>query len=503
MSFTEKFKRNLARRNLSLKSITAMVLFGIIILVFVFFSGYGSRFSGSSMGAAARVNSAYISLRDLQMETERLEKMYAGMFGGQFGDAQRQFLSQQAVESLIQNELISQYAEKNGIYATDHEVREVIVKELPYFQEEGQFRFERYRGVLEANQMTPSDFEERIRKDKKSQRVRQLFEISSSPLSVELEKLKELEETKINLQFVKLDQAKAVEGMAISSAEVNEQLAKLEFKNRVEEDFKRNSKTYDQEEQVRAQHVLIKTQPGTSDEAALKKIKEIKTRAAKEDFGKLAAEVSEDQGSKANKGDLGFFGRGRMVPEFEKAAFTQEIGVVGEPVKSNFGYHLIKVTEKKAAKTAKLEDVQEQIAKRLIGEERFEQQIKKVEEALAKKDEAQLDQAFKAMGVRWQEAGPVDLGADQIPALGSTVATQAAFGLSSAQPYSNVIRDGGQKFVLKFKGKTNAPATKPVDFATVARERGYERFGAWIDSLRKQAHIEHNLTGQRDSPFME
>lgn len=497
-SFTEQFKRNLARKNISVKSVSAMIIFGIIILVFVFFSGYSARFAVGGMGAAARVNATYISMADVSQETARLERMYSGMFGGQFGDAQRQFLQQQAVESLIQNELISQYAEKNGIYATDHEVKETITKDLPYFQEDGKFRFERYRAILEANHMTPAEFEDRIRKDKKTQKVRELFEVSSSPLSLEVAKVKELEENKMNFQFVKLDRSKA-DGQSIPAAEVKEQLAKPEFRARVEEEFKRNSKAYDQEEQVHAQHILIKAQDKGGEANALKKIQEIKARAAKEDFGKLAAEFSEDQGSKANKGDLGYFGHGRMVPEFDKAAFSQAVGVVGDPVKTAFGYHLIKVLDKKAEKKATLAEVQDKIAKRLIAEERFDAGVKKIEEALKEKKDGEIDSALKAMGVNWQDTGPVDLGADQIPALGSTMATQVAFDLSKAKPYSNIIRDGSQKFIIKWKGRTTTAAAKPVDFDSVARERGFERFGAWVESLRKLAHVEHNMAGHAEN----
>ena len=100
-----------------------------------------------------------------------------------------------------------------------------------------------------------------------------------------------------------------------------------------------------QPEEVRAAHILVlvdKGAPAEDDAAALAKIKGIRDRAvAGEDFGALAKEFSEDPGSKDNGGEY-TFGRGRMVPEFEKAAFEQEIGVVGEPVRTSYGYHILK-----------------------------------------------------------------------------------------------------------------------------------------------------------------
>ncbi len=104
------------------------------------------------------------------------------------------------------------------------------------------------------------------------------------------------------------------------------------------------------EDAVRASHILIavKDAQGNIDFAAsLTKANEVETRLKNgEDFAKVAAEVSDDTGSKDQGGDLGWFGKGQMVKEFEDAAWSQQVGVIGPPVKSQFGYHIIKVTAK-------------------------------------------------------------------------------------------------------------------------------------------------------------
>jgi hypothetical protein len=93
------------------------------------------------------------------------------------------------------------------------------------------------------------------------------------------------------------------------------------------------------------------TQGPYPDAEALALANELRERIlAGEDFAALAAAYSDDPGSAANGGDLGWFGRGRMVAPFEDAAFSLEVGEVSEPVKTDFGYHLIKVTEKDAAR---------------------------------------------------------------------------------------------------------------------------------------------------------
>lgn len=492
-SLAENLKKNLSRRNFSLKTLTAIVLFGLIIVVFIFF-GYSGQNAGGGMGAAARVNNSFISVNDVNQKAQELEQMYAGMFGGNFGEQQRQYLLAQALESMIQGELLSQNADKNGIYATDREVQQTITTELPYFQDNGSFRFEKYRGILEANRLTPAEFEDRIRKDKKTQRLKQLFEISSTPFLAEVQQLKELEETQFNFQYVKIERARLVDQMTVSPKEIQDRLANPEFKKRVADDFAANEKTYDQEEQVKAQHILIKADP-TTDKAALAKIEGLRNRAAKEDFGKLAAEFSDDAGSKKNKGDLGYFGRGRMVPEFDNAAFSQGVGVVGAPVKTQFGYHIIKVTDKKPAVKGELAKVETQIAKRMIAEEKFEADVKKFEDAVAANNNSEIEKSMKALGAKWQETGYIAIGMDQIPAFASPVASQAAFELSSTKPVSKIVRDGNVRFLIKFKDKTVKPAAKPTEPDSLARERGYERLNSWVQLLTKDAHIERKIHG--------
>jgi peptidyl-prolyl cis-trans isomerase C len=123
---------------------------------------------------------------------------------------------------------------------------------------------------------------------------------------------------------------------------------------------------------VRAQHILVKVANGASEDdkkEAKEKIEGILKRIkAGEDFGKLAAEFSDDPGSKQKGGDLGFFTRGRMVKPFEDAAFSLKPGEVSGVVESPFGYHIIKVEETKEAGLEPLEKVRDRINQKLVQE---------------------------------------------------------------------------------------------------------------------------------------
>jgi foldase protein PrsA len=124
--------------------------------------------------------------------------------------------------------------------------------------------------------------------------------------------------------------------------------------------FDENKDSLGEAEQVKASHILIE------DESTAKEIKQKLADGA--DFAELAKEYSTDEGSKENGGELGFFPRGTMVTEFEDVAFSLPINEISEPVKSDYGYHIIKVEEKKDAKEANFDDSKAAIKETLIDE---------------------------------------------------------------------------------------------------------------------------------------
>jgi foldase protein PrsA len=121
--------------------------------------------------------------------------------------------------------------------------------------------------------------------------------------------------------------------------------------------FSENKASFAQAEQVEASHILV------ADEATAKEVKKKLDEGG--DFAKLAAEYSTDTQSAQNGGSLGYFGRGEMVEAFENAAFSMDINQISDPIKTDFGYHIIKVTGKKAAQEATLENSKAKIEETL------------------------------------------------------------------------------------------------------------------------------------------
>lgn len=135
--------------------------------------------------------------------------------------------------------------------------------------------------------------------------------------------------------------------------------------------YDENPDEFKQEANVSASHILVSTQGITDEaelaakEAAAKDLAAQLTESKGENFAELAGEHS-DCPSKEQGGSLGQFGQGQMVPEFEKAAFEQEIGAIGDLVKTQFGYHIIKVTDRAEAKQMTYDEVKEELARNLF-----------------------------------------------------------------------------------------------------------------------------------------
>ena len=143
----------------------------------------------------------------------------------------------------------------------------------------------------------------------------------------------------------------------VKTAEITDDQAKTFYES--------NIKEFEQPETVKASHILFMVDPDAPADVVKQK-EEAATKAAEraatgEDFTKLAKELSEEPGASESGGDLGFFPKDRMVPEFADAAFAQKVGDISKPVKTEFGWHVIKVTDKKAAGTLPFDQVKAQV----------------------------------------------------------------------------------------------------------------------------------------------
>jgi peptidyl-prolyl cis-trans isomerase D len=174
----------------------------------------------------------------------------------------------------------------------------------------------------------------------------------------------------------------------------------------IERYYNDNVQQFTTPEQVRASHILLKTE-GKDDAAVKAKAEDVlKQTRSGADFAELAKKFSEDESNAKNGGDLDYFGRGRMVPEFDQAVFAMKPGQISDLVKTQYGYHIIKLVEKKEGATRSLADVRQQITDQLAFE-RAQAQASDLAQNLEKqiRKPADLEAVAKAQGLTLQETG--------------------------------------------------------------------------------------------------
>lgn len=154
-------------------------------------------------------------------------------------------------------------------------------------------------------------------------------------------------------------QLEVMKNQIVIQAYLKAQVAKLVPESEMQAKYDEMKKQYDGKTEVKARHILVKTQ-----EDAQKIAAELKAGG---DFAKIAKEKSEDKGSGAEGGELGYFTKDRMVPEFATAAFKLKKDEISEPVKTDFGWHVIQVEDIRPVQPPKFEDVKEQIQQGLAG----------------------------------------------------------------------------------------------------------------------------------------
>jgi len=413
----------------------------IVVVSFVLL--YIPSFLGdSTQGAAGNAVVASVEGRDItaaQFRRVYNQQMqaYRQSYGANVDDRllKQLGIDQRIVQQMIQEEASLAEAKRLGIKASDAEVRERILS-LPAFQENGQFiGDQRYRALLKMQTppMRPDEFEDQVRRSIVSEKLQAALTGWITVDDTDVEKEFKRRNERVKVQVVNLPADKFREGLVASDAEVGKYFDdhKEQFRisekrkvryltvdqealrlkatvtgNQIERYYNENVQQYSQPEQVRASHILLKTEG--KDDAAVKKQAEALLAQIKggADFAELAKKNSEDTGSAVKGGDLDFFGRGQMVKEFDAVAFSLQPGQMSDLVKSQFGYHIIKVTDKRAASVKTLPEVRSQIEDQLKYQQAADAAQKLADKIAGElKKPSDFESVARANGLRSGESG--------------------------------------------------------------------------------------------------
>lgn len=366
------------------------VFLALIALPFAFF-GVESYVRDAGTGDnVAKIGDIKISQQQFQQALRDQQERLRAQMGGQLDPKMldNPMARKAVLDDLVDQRLLMLEANKKRMFASDNAIRRAI-GDIDAFKIDGKFSAERYEAALRAQGMNPAGFEAQVRQDLTLQQLAGAVAqsgvtsrtVAERVLALQTEK-REVMEFRLDLgryldqvkladdaarkfydsnakQFQIPEQAQA-EYVVFSMESIGAQLAVTEAE--IKSWYDGHKDRYQQAEERRASHILIASEKLGKDKAKAKAEDVLKdVRKAPANFAELAKKNSDDPGSAAKGGDLGFFGRGMMVKPFEEATFSLKEGEMSGVVESDFGFHIIKVTGIHAAKEKPLAEVRGEI----------------------------------------------------------------------------------------------------------------------------------------------
>jgi peptidyl-prolyl cis-trans isomerase D len=382
----------------------AMGILVLIVISFVF-AGVGSYINSSASGAAANVNGEEIGLDELerayQSERSRMESQFGDAFAALASDTgYLQNFRQGILDRLISEKLLDQAAQEFGLRVSDEQIKQAIVG-MQEFQVEGKFDNDRYLAILRQAGFQTNNFRDYMRVDMVRRQLSRSLMGSEFTLEGEAKTAYLMQQQTRDILYLTVPAAKFIDQVNINDDDISlfyqsnisqfdtDQKVSLSYVELLLEDllpsievtedelaqyYEQNLVDYSVDEERQAAHILFES--AEKDESIALKAEEVLVKIQSgEDFAELAKTFSSDTFSAENGGDLGWFDKGIMDPAFDEAVFLlANKGDVSGVVKSEFGYHIIKLTDVKPEQVNSFENVKEEITtkvKTFKAEDRF------------------------------------------------------------------------------------------------------------------------------------
>lgn len=455
------------------------------------FGGTGQS-SKADEGTIAEIGNTKLTAQEVVLAMQRI--MQSGQLPAEMVDV----YTPQIVDEMVQQRAIAYEFGRQGLTVSDDEVLVGLETVSPqYFKDGALIAKDEYEQRLAAQGMTLQDVVDDMRRQRMLVKVKNIVYASVLVTDKEVEDQYKREKERVTIKYIAFPPAKFRDQVTVSPADLHAffeghhseyftpekrsfqvlilDQAKMEQTMVIPDAELRavyagSMDNFRMPERVKARHILIKTQ-GKSDaekKQALAKAQDLlKQLKAGADFAQLAQKNSEDSSNAPKGGDLGWFVRGQMVPEFDKAAFAMKPGELSDIVTTEFGYHIIKVDEKEAARVKPFEEVKAQLADEVKKQritEKMQTTADQMHDALVKSPGSAAEIAQK-FGVELATVTNATAGSP-VPTLGSVPEIDNALAQMKPNDVTPVLTLPANRLVVAvLKDKTPA---RPATFDEVA-----------------------------------
>ncbi|MEM7018645.1 MAG: SurA N-terminal domain-containing protein [Pseudomonadota bacterium] len=481
--------------------LSGVLLYIVVAIVCVPFALFGINeyFGDSSAVAVAEVNGEEISQQlyeqSFQREYQRYIQQLRANAGPDFDisafeDNIRENMRQQVLVQMVNTEAILQEASKAGLRIGDG-MLSTYIRALPDFQQGGQFSNALYTNALYSIGMSSQAFEDDVREQMLLAQIQQGVVSSSLMTDWEKQRYVQLNAQEREIQYTIIPASRFADAITVSDEDIvahyeanqskyftpervsveyielsHEQLSESEVINEAQlrDRYESQLEKYTTPPEWTASHILIEI--GDDEEASRQQAEEILAKAnAGEDFGELAKAHSIDTGSAQNNGELGSFGPGRMVAPFEEALKSMQADEIKGPIKTRFGWHIIKLTAATPSVSTPFDEVREEIQKAIQLEKAETEFFGRMEQFanLAFEQPDNLDILSEELGLEKKVSGLFERNRG-IGVLANPKISSAAFSVDVLSGQNSEILELGERHVMVLRiNQHDVPQPKPLE----------------------------------------
>jgi peptidyl-prolyl cis-trans isomerase D len=379
------------------ESVGRFVAIAILALIAVTFIFFGIDFSVTQLSFAAKVNGESIAIRDFERELQLLQNQYQRQLGIELTDDIRRALRQQVLEEMVMRETLLQSASDAGYRVSNARLIDSI-RNIDAFQVGGEFSADVYRSRLTAEQLTPSMFEDQQREQATLVELQRGIAASAFITPAEFRRNIELYYERREIAWALFAAADFLEQVEITEDEIADYHAEngdrfmtpesvdIEFveltlesiaasieisEDELRAQYEAEAERYANSEERRVRHILFEVEDDDTDAARARAQSARERLDAGEDFATLAAELSDDIGTRNSGGDLGWIARGVLPTAFEDALFGLAVGETAGPVETEFGFHVLRLDEVRAGQQLPFEVAREQLREELASDRAY------------------------------------------------------------------------------------------------------------------------------------